>query len=658
MKEEVKPVLFVKCSHNDELIEIMDDYFVEKMFVDDLRTIVAKKAGIPVSIFKLVSRRNVELFDKHVLFDYQIECGDTVYMEIWDGWDDFINDCIRGKTKMVRKSLADDEVQARFQMKVAMYIGAHFGRIDLVNWCIKCDLRPDEPIGEHPARQWCLEQSHLEIYRSPVHEAAEFGHLQILNNFYDENKNNTWLMARDGNDLTPLNLALRNHQRACASFLLTKQWARVKVANKTMSLQLVRRVSMWCDRCKERTYMKFGPNKSSLKRRTFTTGPLVTHGVIIDGYPKSENNDHAKPKLRPFMRPPPKQPLEEIRYTDDINSFDPRLYFRHISAVHAGAAVKRRQNSGDGTQKTNENKAGHKASDCSDAPNDSHRDTANGSEAETQQHKTNGNGRVASSRRSSRQTIIGQQKMLTRARNARPRTAFVPGVAKGSLHSHPGRVDNVRDKVTPIPGLNGRRGTRVASAMPALGRRRRRDVREDDEALPQGTAEYNLRPFFYYNGSRASETVSPTLDAIEQYYDITAKERAKKSLDIATTFKDKSWLMRVQMAMSLSPSSFKREVSNLEHSFGPSKYYKRRMSRSANVNTRSQLDTKRQTSALGPGDVTFREDVIQFGGDIKDNVDDDEDADGINEPANGTPPNDDGVADDYETNYLNYEELD
>jgi len=36
------------------------------------------------------------------------------------------------------------------------------------------------------------------------------------------------VLARDGNNLMPLNLALRNKHAVCASFLVTKQWCKVR----------------------------------------------------------------------------------------------------------------------------------------------------------------------------------------------------------------------------------------------------------------------------------------------------------------------------------------------------------------------------------------------------------------------------------------------
>jgi len=35
------------------------------------------------------------------------------------------------------------------------------------------------------------------------------------------------VLARDGNNVMPLSLALRNKHALCASFLLTKQWSKV-----------------------------------------------------------------------------------------------------------------------------------------------------------------------------------------------------------------------------------------------------------------------------------------------------------------------------------------------------------------------------------------------------------------------------------------------
>ena len=43
-------------------------------------------------------------------------------METWDGWSEFLSMAIIGYTAQTFKRLSNDEVVARFQMKVAMYI--------------------------------------------------------------------------------------------------------------------------------------------------------------------------------------------------------------------------------------------------------------------------------------------------------------------------------------------------------------------------------------------------------------------------------------------------------------------------------------------------------------------------------------------------------
>jgi len=45
------------------------------------------------------------------------------------------------------------------------------------------------------------------------------------------------VLARDGNNLTPLTLALRNKRSLCASFLLTKQWSKVRLKLTVQHLQ-------------------------------------------------------------------------------------------------------------------------------------------------------------------------------------------------------------------------------------------------------------------------------------------------------------------------------------------------------------------------------------------------------------------------------------
>lgn len=632
MREEVKPVLFVRCSHSGETIEIMDDYFVEKMEVADLRTMVSKKSGLPVSIFRLVSRENKELFDNHTLFDYNIECGDMIYMECWDGWTELINYSILGLTPSVTPLIVQDEIQSRFQLKVVLYIAAHFGNVDLANTCIRSGIRPDEPIGQHPSRQWCKDLAHIETKRAPVHEAAEFGQLGVLRLFVRTDI--TCSMAREGHNLTPLNLALRNKQRPCASFMLTKQWVRVPVTRgQSMTLQTFRKLKIWCDRCKEKAFMKFGPNKSSLKRRTFNTGPLVSHGVIVDGFSPSPMNGKNKTVQRVRER---KRHLNESASADSDKGDDPEAYFKHLTAVQT-YAPKFRQNTKWGKMVGRSSVgaavgAGLKSAlkgdkpdgpDASDSPENP--STPDGKESklppimekssrinitlsQSQPHIAKG----IPEEEEENMEPIDKMNILTEKGRKYIRTGpAIPTKSKSSLSASVPNMklkseqkdtesdrDKKRERLTSVSSSKSEKTSversntsmsnvskkkKITSAM--LVQQGNKASAEGAVPLPVISSERDLRPFFYHNGVREGDIVIPMMNLMKQYQGFDARERAVKSLAIANTFKEKPWLMQVRMAMSLTSSTLKREVTNLRHSFNEVKRHEkeRRISRAQSM---------------------------------------------------------------------------
>ena len=110
---------------------------------------------------------------------------------------------------------------------MALYVAAHCGHADLALTLIKTGgVRADEPVGYHPSRQWCQAAvKHIDSEKTPIHESSEAGQLGVLRSFVHLDISN--VLARDGNGLTPLNVALRSKQKGCASFLLTKQWSKV-----------------------------------------------------------------------------------------------------------------------------------------------------------------------------------------------------------------------------------------------------------------------------------------------------------------------------------------------------------------------------------------------------------------------------------------------
>ena len=54
-REAVKPLLYIQCAYNDEVVPVVDKFHVPSLSVHDLRAIVTRKTGIPVGVFRLVN---------------------------------------------------------------------------------------------------------------------------------------------------------------------------------------------------------------------------------------------------------------------------------------------------------------------------------------------------------------------------------------------------------------------------------------------------------------------------------------------------------------------------------------------------------------------------------------------------------------------------
>ncbi|XP_048751930.1 uncharacterized protein LOC125663665 [Ostrea edulis] len=342
LKEEIKPALYIFTTYNQETIDIVDKNLnVLTMLVEDLRTVAGNKSGLPVSIFRLVTEEGKELYDGHVLYDYGIDNGSTIRLENWDGWNEFINLCIMGFTPQVLSQITTDEVIGRFQQKVALFIAAHYGCADLARVLIKQGIRADEPIGVHPHKLWCTSQAHIETKKAPIHEATEQGQLIVLRLIV--NHDITSVMARDGNDLCALNIALRRSKKPCASFLLTRQWTKVPIGKLgSVTVQTLRSIRLWCEGAKDRAYSKFGPNKSSLKKMKFSGGPLVSHGEpVVDGFTKSPMTGKPRADTKDKDK---KKALETFYEVYGLKKEDPEVYFRNMGALENFKSLKLRRN--------------------------------------------------------------------------------------------------------------------------------------------------------------------------------------------------------------------------------------------------------------------------------------------------------------------------
>ena len=105
----------------------------------------------------------------------------------------------------------------------------------------------------------------MDRLRCPIHVAAETGQLAIFRTFV--HVDTCSIFASDGQGLKPLNISLRKKQKAITSFLLTKQWTSVTygTSKQTIPLYLYSKMKKWGDRARDRTIIKHGMTKSSMK---------------------------------------------------------------------------------------------------------------------------------------------------------------------------------------------------------------------------------------------------------------------------------------------------------------------------------------------------------------------------------------------------------
>lgn len=334
LKTVVKPSLYVYCAFNEETVPIVNKINVQQTNVGIVRGMVSRQTGLPVTVFRLTTQSGIEMYDNNTLWDYGVNLTDTLRLDVWDGWKEFLNLCVMGFTRHVMAHLPHDDVMARFHMKVAMYLAAHFGHVDLAVTLLKQGIRADESIGEHPMRQWCKYQVlHIDAEKAPVHEAAEAGSLSVLRSFVHSNVCN--VLAKDGNDLTPLNLALRKKQKPCASFLLTKQWSKVSYTKKnSVNLSIYVKMKRWSERARNKVLVIYGQWKSSIKnpKKHIQIGALLGQGVQLDGFSKSKMT--TKPEGETLMEMMEEEERRHRMYSNPIPPpVQPDVYFRSVKMM-------------------------------------------------------------------------------------------------------------------------------------------------------------------------------------------------------------------------------------------------------------------------------------------------------------------------------------
>ena len=84
-----------------DTISIYDNQHIQHEYLEEIRTLAAKKTGLPIGIFRLTTKKGTEMFDGHRLEEYGVDVGHTIHCENLDGWNEFINLAIMGFTPQV-----------------------------------------------------------------------------------------------------------------------------------------------------------------------------------------------------------------------------------------------------------------------------------------------------------------------------------------------------------------------------------------------------------------------------------------------------------------------------------------------------------------------------------------------------------------------------
>ncbi|KAK2181759.1 hypothetical protein NP493_383g04075 [Ridgeia piscesae] len=604
LREEVKPSLYIYSAFNDDMVPLLDKINFSTLTVSDFRALISRKVGLPVGVFRLLSEKGAEMFDFHTLYDYGVVLGSTVRLDTWDGWNDFLNLAVMGFSSHVMANLMADDAVAKYQMKVAMYMAAHFGHVDLAVSLLRCNVRADEPTGYHPIRLWCRDAvQHIDAVKTPIHEAAEAGQLGVLRTFV--NNNIATVLARDGYGLTPLNIALRRRQKPCASFLLTKQWSKVPYTRKaSIPLSVYVRMRQWSDAARDKVFTLHGQWKSSLRatRRGGTTGALVSYGVQLDGFTATRLTSKPMAQLRAEEEPEQRRLkrgqmalLSSSR--NDLN--DPETYFRGL-ALGSSFKLPRLSRFSRASRSiiqghrlmVEQERMATEPSEADSSENDNDGTSSKSSSPDMRRRSRMAANSVTESqfqfrlppiqeklRQSSRNASISHQNLTTgnksepefertrqffmrtgqREAPAAVRHTPTPSPIKNSTSSPslpdstPSVKKSTKTKARKLP----KRG-RVPRSAVALAKTKSTDGANQ---LPVACLEAVPRPF-------ASDTLGAmTLRSYEQYRGLKSRDYAMKCLLVANRFREKPWLTQVQQAMTIAARGVRKTVNGKPHLF-------------------------------------------------------------------------------------------
>uniref|UniRef100_A0A8C7I244 Ankyrin repeat and ubiquitin domain containing 1 n=1 Tax=Oncorhynchus kisutch TaxID=8019 RepID=A0A8C7I244_ONCKI len=203
--------------------------------------------------------------------------GATLRLDTWDGWAEFLRGCFLGHRLTVQRHLSRERPVMRFQLRVALYIAASLGHLDLAGWLLERGVLVIEPVGVHPYREWCHQTAHPDVTKCPAVASIERGQLTILKLFIASSV--LTLACRDPQGRDPLRIALQYGHRECVSHLATKLCSVVVLPGMALPMRTYLQIKGWVRLGQRRTASRhcISPNRAPFRTRVGDT-------VLVDGF--------------------------------------------------------------------------------------------------------------------------------------------------------------------------------------------------------------------------------------------------------------------------------------------------------------------------------------------------------------------------------------
>uniref|UniRef100_A0A4W3I5S5 Ankyrin repeat and ubiquitin domain containing 1 n=1 Tax=Callorhinchus milii TaxID=7868 RepID=A0A4W3I5S5_CALMI len=286
IKEEEKPVLYIYNSLTRQTLPIMERPLFLSMTVASLKSLVSLKSGLPVSTFRLSTSAGTELYNCNRIDDYHIDLGSTIRLDVWDGWKVFLTGCLLGRKHIIQRHLSEEKPTAKYQ-RVALYLAAYLGYLDLASWLLQQGVRADLPVGIHPYREWCHQTDHPDISKCAVHAAAETGQLMLLKAFLSNNL--LCLECQTSEGRTPLKICIQHGHKECVLYLVAKLWSVVSFAGLPIPLRLYVKIKRWLSKAQRRVRSKQLPEQVYKTR--------VGDTIFVDGFTEAKMTSKLKDKM-------------------------------------------------------------------------------------------------------------------------------------------------------------------------------------------------------------------------------------------------------------------------------------------------------------------------------------------------------------------------